>query len=397
MIRDASPYPLALAVLAAASLVGLPLLTLAPNRLVPGLPHAGGPVAGAAAVLALVAGFLIAVARGRPGFAAAGIAAALAALAALGLATGQGATLLLDGKPAAARAALGSGAWLALLALLGLLGDGARAAGRRLAAPLALLGLAALAAAGLGSGVLDHLSLAVEYRGRAGAVNAAILQHLGLSAAALVLAGLVAVPLALARLDGGRAGRIADGVIGGVQVVPALALFAGLVSALSALLALVPALRGLGLAAVGPTPAVIGTAAYLLLPLVRSLSAGLASPDPAVLDAARAVGLTPRQELLRVRLPLGAPILLGGVRVAAVQSIGLSTLGGLVGAGGLGAVVFEGMAQFASDLILLGALPVVVLSLAADRLLSLLGDRLASGRLADTRRAGTRPATGGAA
>jgi osmoprotectant transport system permease protein len=70
-----------------------------------------------------------------------------------------------------------------------------------------------------------------------------------------------------------------------------------------------------------------------------------------------------------VRIPLAFPVLLGGLRVATVQAIGLMTLGGLVGAGGLGALVFEGLAQFATDLMLLGALPIVLLGLAADALL----------------------------
>lgn len=88
-----------------------------------------------------------------------------------------------------------------------------------------------------------------------------------------------------------------------------------------------------------------------------------------------AMGLTRRQSLLRIRLPLGTPILIGALRVASVQGIGLATLGALVGAGGLGGIVFEGMAQFAPDLILLGAVPVIGLSLLVERGLSLLEDR----------------------
>ncbi len=202
---------------------------------------------------------------------------------------------------------------------------------------------------------------------------AAIVQHLGLAGASLLIALAVSVPLALLRLRDGPGARLVDGLVSGIQVVPALALFAALVAGLSGLLALVPALRSLGLSAIGPVPAVIGTAAYLCLPLVSGLAAGLAAADPDVLAAARAIGLNPREVLLRVRLPLGAPVLIGALRVAAVQSVGLATLGGLVGAGGLGALVFEGMAQFAQDLILLGALPVIGLALVIDAGLALLG------------------------
>ena len=91
--------------------------------------------------------------------------------------------------------------------------------------------------------------------------------------------------------------------------------------------------------------------------------------DPAVVEAARAMGMGEGRIAAEIRVPLGLPVFAAGLRVSAVQCIGLATLGGLVGAGGLGAVVFEGMAQFAADLILLGALPVVALALFADALL----------------------------
>ena len=367
--------PLCAAGLVAAALAGLPLLTLAPNRLVPGDPVAAGWPGLGPAALALAAGWLTSGARPGRALPLAALIAALAGLGVLGLMVGEGAARLLAGRPAAARASLGAGAWVAGFAFLLLAAEAARAIPERTGRPLALAGGLALAGFAGWSGLFDAVSLAVEYRARAGAVQAAVGQHLGLSAGALGLALLVSAPLALLLLRGGWPARGVEAVLNGVQVVPALALFAALVSVLSGVLAWLPSLRALGLAAIGPTPAVLGTAAYVALPLVQSLAAGLASPDPAVLESARALGLTRLQVLLRVRLRLGAPLLLGGLRVATVQSIGLSTLGGLVGAGGLGAVVFDGMAQFAPDLILLGAIPVIALSLAADRGLALLGPR----------------------
>ncbi|SFU33601.1 osmoprotectant transport system permease protein [Methylobacterium sp. 174MFSha1.1] len=371
LTRPVAWLPAAAAGLAVASLAGLPFLTLAPNRLVPGSPVGSGLAGAAAGALAIGAAVLLAGPRG-PWRAWAALGAALAAWCALLLGAGQGAAGLLAGKPPAARGALGSGAWLALLALAGLAAEAARAALPRRGGLVGALLLAGLLLMIAGAGLLDSLSLAVEYRARAGAVAAAFVQHLGLASASLLLALAASIPLALLRLRDGPASRLVDGLVGGIQVVPALALFAALVAGLSGLLSLVPALRGLGLSAIGPVPAVIGTAAYLALPLVSGIAAGLAAVDPDVLAAARAIGLTPREVLLRVRLPLGAPLLIGALRVAAVQSVGLSTLGGLVGAGGLGALVFEGMAQFAQDLILLGALPVIGLALAVDAGLALL-------------------------
>ncbi|MFE1602910.1 ABC transporter permease [Methylobacterium sp. ID0610] len=358
---------LAAASCAAAALAGLPFLTLAPNRLVPGAPAAAG-WAGIAAPL----GFLAAGLLWRR-HAALALAAALAGLAVLSVGVGLGTAALVAGQPAAARASLGAGAWIAGLAL-GVVAARA-AAFLHAAGALALVASGLALAAAVRLGLFDSLSLVVEYRARAGTVNTAILDHLALAGGALALAAVASVPLALLHLRRGFAARLIDAALNGIQVVPALALFAALVSLLSGLLALLPGLRVIGLGAIGPTPAVIGTAAYLALPLVRSLAAGLSAADPTVVETARALGLTPAQVLLRVRLPLGAPILLGGVRVGAVQSIGLVTLGGLVGAGGLGAVVFDGMAQFAPDLIVLGAAPVIALSLAADRGLAALGSR----------------------
>jgi osmoprotectant transport system permease protein len=217
----------------------------------------------------------------------------------------------------------------------------------------------------------------VEYHARAEQVHAATLRHIALAAAALGLALLVAAPLAWTAFRNPRLEAPLGAGFAAVQVVPGLALFALLIPLLSALRAAVPALRGLGLAAIGPAPAVLATAAYLTLPLWRSLSGGLSAADPDAVAAARAMGMTEARITREIRLPLALPVFAGGLRVALVQAIGLVTLGGLVGAGGLGALVFEGLAQFATDLMLLGALPIVALALAFDTLARAAERRLA--------------------
>src|SRR5205085_2115458 len=107
-------------------------------------------------------------------------------------------------------------------------------------------------------------------------------------------------------------------------------------------------------------------------PVVRNRTAGLAGVDPAIVDAARGVGMTERQLFWRVELPLAAPLLLAGLRIVVVQAIGLAVVAALIGAGGLGSFVFEGLGQYAADLVLLGALPAIGLALAADFLLETL-------------------------
>ncbi len=101
-------------------------------------------------------------------------------------------------------------------------------------------------------------------------------------------------------------------------------------------------------------------------------SAGIAGVDPAVIDAARGMGMTRHQLFWRVELPLALPLLFAGLRIVTVQAVGLAVVAALIGAGGLGSFVFEGLGQYAADLVLLGALPAILLALAADFLLQTL-------------------------
>lgn len=356
---------LALAGFLLAALHGLPLLSVAANRLVPGAPvHAaalGGAAIPVASLLAACACLLLGLARTRAG---AGIALLMTALAAglLAVGLGAGASEVLAGRPPASRASLGAGAWIALPALAGAAGAAARLARVPGLGLLTAVAFAAGIALSGRAGAFDALSLVVEYHARRGAVAGALAEHLALSGGALALALVCAVALSFGRRAQGLVGL----VTGGLQVVPAVALFGGLVALVSGLLRAFPGLRDLGLTALGPVPALAGIAAYLLLPLWRGIGTALRDPDATILDAAAGLGLTPRQVLAQVRLPLGAPILIGALRVAFVQSLGLATLAALIGAGGLGRIVFDGMAQFAPDLILLGAIPIVALSLAAE-------------------------------
>lgn len=355
-------------------LATLPFLYVAANRLVVGSPVAAQVALGSS--LWPVIGFagLGTVLLTRPSKVAACGATAMFAAAFLLLigALGSAAPGLAEGLPPATRVRLAAGAWIACLLLACAVRSAAvrtRLNGAGWLAGIGLLGAIVLL---YRAGQFDALSLAVEYRARSGAVHAALVRHLSISVAALIVAALVCILLSLWR--GGR--WIVDLAINGVQVVPGVALLGALVALAAGLLKLLPSLREAGVSALGPAPAILGISLYLLLPLWRGLHAALLAPEPATLDAARALGLSPRQILTRVSLPLGAPILVGALRVASVQAIGLTTLGALVGAGGLGTVVFDGMAQFAPDLILLGAVPIIALSLGTERGLALVENAL---------------------
>jgi len=119
---------------------------------------------------------------------------------------------------------------------------------------------------------------------------------------------------------------------------------------------------------------------YALLPIIRNTAAGIAGVDPAVREAARGMGLTGRQILLRVELPLSISTVLAGVRVATVLTIGVATIAAAVGAGGLGEFIFRGLAMVNNQLILAGAIPAAALALSADFLLSMLERRLRPAR-----------------
>jgi osmoprotectant transport system permease protein len=359
----------------AAALLGLDWVALAPNRLVPGEPLRASAALGIGVFvipgLVCVAEF----AAWRRAPAAVPVCLVLAAVAAALVGTGISAETLLQGRPSAARVTLGSAFWISLAALAVLALDHARGGPPWLMAATAA-GLVAIAVGSMAPGLLDHLSLMVEYGRRREAVHDAVVQHIALAVGALALAMVLVLPLGWAAFHRPRVEALADAALGAVQVTPSIALFGLLIPLLAGLLSVAPSLRSFGLGAIGPAPAVIGAAIYIALPLLRGLVGGLRAADPAAIEAARALGFSEARTTLEIRIPLSLPILVGALRVAIVQSIGLVTLGGLIGAGGLGALVFEGMAQFAADLIVLGALPIVGLALAADLGLSALARRL---------------------
>src|SRR5580658_2963716 len=119
---------------------------------------------------------------------------------------------------------------------------------------------------------------------------------------------------------------------------------------------------------------------YALLPIIRNTAAGIAGVDPAVREAARGMGMTPRQILYQVELPLSLSTVLAGIRIATVLTIGVATIAAAVGAGGLGEFIFRGLAMVNNRLILAGAIPAAALALLADFILSVLERRLRSAR-----------------
>ena len=150
-----------------------------------------------------------------------------------------------------------------------------------------------------------------------------------------------------------------------IQTIPAIALFGILMAPLAALAAAFPLAADLGVRGIGTAPAVIALFLYALLPIVANTVVGLKRVSPMAVAAARGMGMTNWQILTSVELVLALPVILTGIRIALVQNVGLVTIGALIGAGGLGAFVFQGIGQTAIDLVLLGAIPTVVLAFSA--------------------------------
>jgi osmoprotectant transport system permease protein len=130
-------------------------------------------------------------------------------------------------------------------------------------------------------------------------------------------------------------------------------------------------LAALGISGIGLAPAVIALVLYSLLPIVRNTTEGLSSVSPAAIESAHGIGMTPGQVFWRIEAPLALPVFLSGLRIATVQAIGLTAVAALIGAGGLGTMMFQGLFANAHDLVLLGALPIIALALTTDTLLKL--------------------------
>ncbi|MDB5689625.1 MAG: transporter permease [Sphingomonas bacterium] len=202
--------------------------------------------------------------------------------------------------------------------------------------------------------------------------------HLLLSAAALVLALAIGLPLAIAAARRPRLAQVALGIAGLIQTIPGLALLALFYPLLLAL----SALAGGGIPALGFLPSLLALALYALLPILRGGVTGLAGIDPAVLEAADGLGMTPRQRLRLIEAPLAAPVVMAGIRTAAVWTIGAATLATTVGAASLGNLIFAGLQTENWALVLVGCIGAGGLAITADLLLGSVERGVGEGRRA---------------
>jgi osmoprotectant transport system permease protein len=189
------------------------------------------------------------------------------------------------------------------------------------------------------------------------------LEHLWLVGISTLLAVLVGIPLGIVIAHWPVLNKPVLASANIIQTIPSLALFGFLLP-----------LPWLGERA--DRLAILALTLYALLPLIRNTYTGIRGVDPAVVEAGRGMGLTDRQLLFQVELPLAVSVILSGVRVAVVISVGLATIAAAIGAGGLGEFIFRGLAMVNNQLILAGAIPAAALALAADTSLGWLEKRL---------------------
>jgi osmoprotectant transport system permease protein len=188
-------------------------------------------------------------------------------------------------------------------------------------------------------------------------------EHLILVAIAMLLASAIGIPLGIFITRQPKLAPPILGVANALQTIPSLAIFGFLIS--------VPFFGG-----IGKNPAIVALTLYALLPLIRNTYIGINSVDPAVREAGKGMGMTDWQLLSQVEIPLASGVILAGIRVATVISVGIATIAAAIGGGGLGVFIFRGLATVNNQLILAGAIPAAVIALTADLGLGWLEQRL---------------------
>ena len=183
-----------------------------------------------------------------------------------------------------------------------------------------------------------------------------IMQHIQLTGIALSIAVLIGVPLGIIISYIKPLNKPTLAVINLVQAIPSLAMLGFLVPFLG----------------IGAAPTIFMVIVYSLLPIVKNTFAGLSNQNAEMLEAAKGIGMTQFQILFKIKLPLALPIIMAGVRISAVLSVGLVTLGAFIGAGGLGFTIHSGINMMKSEMVLAGAIPACILALLADFVASLI-------------------------
>ena len=373
LVQRSNPVLALYVALAIGAAFSLPFLRVAPNRLLSGEPvylldvlQQLGSQRVDALMLALVG--LLCIAVWKPGqriVQALVISAMAASLAGMWLLASHFASSATQAENPLSRTMLGAGFWT-LITMAWLIALDTIARVHLLTLPRLVLQSVFFMPLLLSLNQGQLLSIAQEYANHSDVFGPAILRHLQIVFLAVVPALVIGLLLAW-RMTRARSLRQAlFPVLNLIQTIPSIALFGLLMAPLAWLAVQLPTLGRAGISGVGMAPAVIALFMYALLPIVRSALAGLEQVPAEAINAARAMGMSAAQLLWQLELPLAMPVLLIGLRTAVVQTTGLATVSALVGAGGLGQIMFDGLFSAANELVILAVIPIVLLALLAD-------------------------------
>jgi len=220
--------------------------------------------------------------------------------------------------------------------------------------------------------LFEDLSLAKELLNNQDRFVAEAINHLNIAFTAVGWGIIIGIPMAIWASKNKTVEKAVLPFVKLVQTIPSLSMFGLLIPPLSFLAANVIFFKETGLKGIGQTPAIIALTLYALLPIVQNTYTGLKQVDEGVLDAAEGMGMSHLQKFFSIELPIALPMVLTGVRTSLVQITGNTTMAALIGAGGLGVFIFQGLGQGAMDLVLLGALPIIILAIILDSLMNLI-------------------------
>ncbi len=369
---------LLIAALISYAALALPFATLRANRIVQGesISLVNAMPSLAVTCLSVVLAACVAIAFFRTA-ARLRLLGALVGLSTLAYLIGLAAAHLTPDGNSYGRVSPASGFWLLLAGLIVMATDAIARLKPKPATRVILLVLVLLVTGiVLASGRWDDLSIIKEYGSRRDIFWTEAIRHLQLAFGSLLAAVAVGLPLGVLCYKINRLRAFVLNSLNIVQTIPSIALFGLLIAPLGWMAANIPGASEIGIRGIGMAPAFVALFLYSLLPIVSNTVVGLDGVSGSVREAARGLGMTAAQRLLKIDFPLALPIILTGIRIVLVQNIGLATIAALIGGGGFGVFVFQGIGQTAMDLVLLGTLPTVILGFTAAILLDALIDSL---------------------
>ena len=355
------------------TLIFLPLVTVKPNRLLPGEPvniFEAYPLAGIAilscwAVIVLLSLFT----RKTRGFVLRDFVSLILADLAFFLLlfyVGLASKSLLSEDMPYGRVSIGAAVWVSILSLYTVHFSALKKLKKPFVRGVLTSIIPLILIIMLLSGFLSEISVVKEYYGRSDRFLLALNQHLFISFLAAGLGTLIGIPLGILSYRRKFLEKPIFAITNFLQTVPAIALFGLLILPLALLSERFSLLKSLGISGTGYAPALIALTLYSLLPIVRNTYTSLDIISKDIIEAGKGMGMSKKQLLTKIELPLAIPIVLAGIRLATVQAIGNTTLAALIGAGGFGKFIFQGVGQGAMDLIILGTLPVLFLAIVTD-------------------------------